>query len=132
MATFDDVTRITEELADVTMGERFGTATWKIGKKVFAWERPFSKADIKRMNGEAPPSGPILAVSVADLDDKQAILAEGHRGVFTISHFDGYAALLIQLDVIQPDVLHDLVVDAWMTCATRKTVEAYLAARPAD
>jgi hypothetical protein len=130
MATFDDVTRISADLPDVTLGVRWGTGTWKVGDKVFAWERPFSKADIKRFGTDTPPAGPILAVSTDGLDDKQAVLDEQHDGVFTISHFDGYAALLIQLDVVAMTVLHDLLVDAWMASAPRKIVAQYLAANP--
>lgn len=130
MATFDDVTRITAELADVTIGVRYGTGTWKVGSSVFAWERPLSKADVKRLNGAAPPSGPILAVSVADLGDKQAVLAMDRPGVFTIAHFDEYPAVLIQLDTVSPDVLRELLVDAWMTAAPSQMVEEYLSRNP--
>ena len=56
--------------------------------------RPFSKADVKRFGDEPVPDGPIFAVATVDLDDKQAVLEEGARGVFTIPHFDGYAAVL--------------------------------------
>ncbi len=130
MATFDDVTRITADLPNVTLGVRFGTGTWKVCDKVFAWERPFSKADLKRFGTETPPAGPILAVGTDGLDDKQAVLDERHGGVFTISHFDGYAALLIQLDAISMTVLHDLLVDAWMACAPNRVVTDYLAKNP--
>ncbi len=130
MATFDDVTRIAADLPNVTLGVRWGTGTWKVGDKVFAWERPLSKADIKRFGAEASPAGSILAVGTDGLDDKQAVLDEGHEGVFTISHFDGYAALLIQLDNVSMTVLHDLLVDAWMTSAPRKVVADYLATNP--
>ena len=44
-----------------------------------------------------PPDGPIFAVSVADLNEKEAVLASGQKGFFTIPHFDGFAAVLIQL-----------------------------------
>jgi len=63
-------------------------------------ERPFSKADMRRFGAESPPEGPILAVSVADLADKEAVLASGEAAFFTIAHFDGYAAVLIQLKLV--------------------------------
>ena len=50
-------------LPEVTEGARHGNRTWFIGKKGFAWQRPFSKADIKRFGDETPPGGLILAVS---------------------------------------------------------------------
>jgi hypothetical protein len=132
MATFDDVTLITADLAEVTLGERHGSGTWKVRDRVFAWVRPFSKADIKRFGAAAPPSGSILAVCVVDLEDKQAVLSEGHIGVFTIAHFDGYPALLIQLDAVAIDVLRDLLVDAWMVCAPSPLVDEHLSRHPRE
>ena len=116
-ASFRDVEAIVAELPDVTVGARFANRTWFVGKKAMAWERPFSKADIKRF-GDAPiPNGEILAVTVADLDEKEAVLAAGSRGVFTIEHFNGYAAVLIQLKVVGTRVLRDLLVDGWLAAA---------------
>jgi hypothetical protein len=129
MPNLDDVERIISELPEVTVGARHGRRTWFVGGKAFAWERPFSKADIKRF-GDAPiPDGEIVAVSTADLGEKEAVLAEGRRGVFTIPHFDGYAAVLIQLRVVGTRVLRDIVVDGWLAYAPEAVAEAYLARR---
>ena len=64
MATLDDFALMATELPQVTEGERHGNLTWFVGGKAFAWERPFSKADIRRF-GENPAGGPIVAVRVA-------------------------------------------------------------------
>ena len=45
------------------------------------------------------------------------MLAEHRRAFFTISHFDGYAAVLIQLDVVLKRPLHEAIVDGWLACA---------------
>lgn len=80
-------------LPEVTEGERHGNRAWAVRGKVFAWERPFRKPDIRRFADVRPPEGPILAVRVANLGEKEAVLAEHPAAVFTIAHFDGHSAI---------------------------------------
>jgi hypothetical protein len=126
VATIDDVARIAAGLPEVTDGERHGNRTWSVAGKAFAWERPFSRADLKRYGDAVPPDGPILAVRVEDLGEKEAVLAEGRRGFFTIPHFDGYAAVLIQLRTVARKALREALVDGWLACAPATLADDFL------
>ena len=117
MATLDDVARMASELPEVTEGERHGNRTWYVRGKAFAWDRPFSRADIRRFGEQAPPDGPILAVQVEDLGEKEAVLAANPDAFFTIRHFDGYAAVLIQLPKVSARALREVLTDGWLACA---------------
>jgi hypothetical protein len=68
-------------------------------------------------------------VRVDDLGEKEAVLAAGHKGFFTIPHFDGYPALLIQLDEVEDWALRDAILDAWRACAPPQLVSSAAAAR---
>ncbi len=124
--SLDDAKDLITALPDVVEGRRYGRPTWFVHDKGFAWERPFTKADIRRFGDEPVPGGPILAVAVDDLSEKAAVLQAGNDGVFTIEHFDSYPAVLIQLDVVDPDVLREAIVDAWLACAPDQVARTYL------
>ena len=54
------------------------------------------------------------------------MLAAGQRGFFTIPHFDGYAAVLIQLDEVDEQALREAVLDGWLACAPSRLTDAHL------
>ena len=53
---------------------------------------------------------------MATLDDV-AQLAANPDAFFTIPHFDGYSAVLIQLPEVSDQALRDAITDGWLACA---------------
>ena len=129
MATWDDVGRIALALPETEASAmREGWRQWLVKGKNFAWERPLRASDL-RVLGDAAPQGEILGVRVADLDVKEEVLAQSPDAVFTIPHFDGYAAVLVLLDEVELDELEELITESWITRAPKRVLAAYLASR---
>ena len=129
VVSIDEAAAMAMALPEVVEGVRHGNRTWSVGGKGFAWERPFSKADIKRFGDATPPAGPIFAVRVADLGEKEAVLASEQKGFFTIPHFDGYPAVLIQLAAVGKRALREAILDAWLACAPTALADEHMARR---
>jgi hypothetical protein len=114
MVSLDDVARLALALPGVTEIELHGRRAWQVGGNRFAWERPFSKADVKRFAGAPVPEGPIVALATDGLDDKEALLASRPGHLFTIPHFEGYAAVLMLLDEASEEEATEALLDAWL------------------
>jgi hypothetical protein len=110
--SIDAVAKYVAGLPGVTVGARWGNRTWAVGDRGFAWQRPFSKADVKRFGDTPAPAGDILAVMVENLDAKDALLAMNLPGFFTIEHFNGFAAVLVALKVARATDVRAAIRDA--------------------
>ena len=71
------------------------------------------------------PEGPILAVRVEDLIEKEAVLQADPEGFFTIPHLDGYPAVLVDLRAVKKEDLKDAIDDGWLACAPRDLAERH-------
>jgi hypothetical protein len=126
VATFEDVAAVALQLPEVTEGTKWRRRTWDVRGQGFAWERPLSKADLKRLGDEPAPDGPVLGLRTEDLHEKDALLAQARTGFFTIAHFDNYPAVLLRLDAVTTEELRDALIEAWLACAPPELAHRFL------
>ena len=130
MTGWEDVRRLALALPEVE--ERTAPdgrpEQWRVRDKLIAWDRPLRPPDRQALGDDAP-DGPILGVRVPGLDAKEALLAEYPGVCFTTPHFNGYPAILVQLERIDTDDLEDLLVEAWLAQAPTRLVTQFLADR---
>src|SRR6185312_10740719 len=111
--TLADVDAFAMSLPGVTVAAKWGHRTWMVNDRGFAWQRPLSKADLKRFGDETPPAGDIVAVIVENLDAKDALLEIAPPGFFTIAHFASFPAVLIALSSARMRDVRAAIVDAY-------------------
>jgi hypothetical protein len=125
MATWEDVRRIALAMPETAEGTSHGNISWRVKEKGFVWERPLRGGDIEAL-GDAAPDGPILGVRTEHLGAKEALLASDPDVFFTTPHFDGYPAVLVQLERISVEELTEVIVEAWLARAPKRLADAYL------
>jgi hypothetical protein len=125
MATWDDVARIALELPEASEEVARERRRWVVKGKLFVWERPLRRSDREAL-GESAPNGPILGARVEHLVAKEALLADDSSVFFTTPHFDGYPAVLVQLEKIGLEDLREVVVEAWLARAPKRLAQSYI------
>ena len=125
MATWDDVQRIALALPETSEAISREHRQWRVKDKLFVWERPLRRADLEALGAEAP-QGPILGARVEHLIAKEALLADDSDVYFTTPHFDGYPAVLVQLERIGLDDLQELIVEAWLARAPKRLAREFM------
>jgi hypothetical protein len=128
MAAWDDVRRIALGLPEASERLSRDLRQWRVRDKLFVWERPLRRSDLEAL-GAGAPEGPVLGARVEHLGAKEALLADASGVFFTTPHFDGYPAILVQLDLIGLDDLEEVIVEAWLARAGPRLVKAFLASR---
>ena len=127
MPTWDDVNRLALELPDVVAGSDTNGYKWEVHKVHFAYERPLRKRDLQELGGAAP-TGEILGVRVASLDDKLGLIGSNPEVFFTIPHYANYPAVLVLLEKISLEQLREALTDAWLCRAPKRLAAKFLAA----
>ena len=128
MATLEEARRIALALPGTSEKVSWGTLHWRVRDKGFAWERPLRKTDLAVLGDDAP-TGEILGVRVADLGEKDALVAAEPDVFFTIPHLDGFPAVLVRLAAIDVDELTEVITDAWLDRAPTTLRRSFLAAQ---
>lgn len=126
MATFEDVAAIALALPETHEQLQWGSRSWRVKDKNFVWERPLRKTDLAALGDDAP-KGLLLGIRTDGLDGKEALLADDPAVFFTIPHFDGYPAVLAQLELLDRSELRELIVDAWFARAPARLAAAHAA-----
>ena len=116
MATEDDVRRIALSLPETIEKPWYGSPGFRVKDKGFL-----------RIRSEAEGG---LVVFVADLGEKEALLATDPAKFFTTPHYDGYATVLVHLEAIDTTELTELITDSWRLKAPKRVLKAYDDAHP--
>lgn len=111
MATRADVRRICLSLPETEEGKNhFAFSVRNKGKlKGFVW------VWMERVNPKKPrvPQPKVIAVRVANLDDKEVLLSLAPEKFFTEPHYNGFPAVLVRLSAITVRELRPLITEAW-------------------
>jgi hypothetical protein len=110
MATWDDVVAIGSVLPETEESTSYRTPALKVRRKSFARLRTEAEGGLVLMCG---------------LDEKEALLASGDPAFYTTPHYDGYGAILVDLERVDADQLTELITDAWRLKAPATLRKAY-------
>ena len=111
MASEEDVRRIALSLPETIEKPWFNTPGFRVKDKGFL-----------RIRSEAEGG---LVVFVADLGEKEALLASDPDKFFTTPHYDGYPAVLVNLPAVDVDELRELITDSWRLKAPKRVLKAF-------
>ena len=105
MTDTDDVERIALSFPE-TVHEGTG---FRVRKKGFCW---YYAEKVPGQKGRTLHDD-VLAVRVANEDEKQALLAADPAKFFTDDHYRGFPAVLVRLPALDADELAELIEEAW-------------------
>jgi len=117
MADQSDVRRIALSLSEVAEAtDGFG---FSVRGKGIAWVW-LERLEPKKARVPQPA---VLAVRVANGQEKEALLAAAPETFFTEPHYNGYPAVLVRLAAVDEAELRELLTDAWRCQAPKRLVK---------
>jgi hypothetical protein len=124
MPTLDDVRNVAAQLPGTDERMMTGGLAWFVRNKLFAWECypwPSESAALR----ELIASEPVVGVKVADPDEQRALLY-GWPDAFRASEVSwGGPKVLFRLGKIDPELLVEVVTEAWRSQAPRYLRKAF-------
>jgi hypothetical protein len=117
MTNTDDVERIALSFPE-TVHEDTG---FRVRQKGFCW---YYAEKVPGQKGRTLHDD-VLAIRVANEDEKQALIAADPAKFFTDDHYRGFPAILVRLPAIDTDELAELIEDAWRIQAPKTLVREY-------
>ncbi|GMA21767.1 MmcQ/YjbR family DNA-binding protein [Arsenicicoccus piscis] len=126
-ATIENLHDICAGLPEVTFGTSWGDRpTYKVRDKGFVLFRAPHKTAVDPATGELYED---LIVVHTPVEEGQALVEDPDLPFFTIPHFRGYGAVLVQqsrLGELTCDELEEVLVDAWLTKAPKRLAKDFL------
>ncbi|MET4705832.1 MmcQ/YjbR family DNA-binding protein [Frigoribacterium sp. UYMn621] len=130
-----DIESICLSLPEVELGISWGDRpTYKVPRgakgRGFLLYRAPGKTAIDPVSGDMFTD--LLVIQVADEMTKRTLVQDPQSPFFTIDHFNGYNAVLVQesrLGELERDQLVEIIADAWATKAPPRLVREYFANR---
>jgi hypothetical protein len=121
VATQDDVRRIALSLPETVEAEDRFAFSVRNGSKLkgFVWVW-LERVEPKKARVPQPE---VIAVRVANLDEKEMLLSMDAEKFFTEPHYNGYPAILVRLAAVDPGMLQALITEAWRCQAPKELVK---------
>jgi hypothetical protein len=107
MPTWHDVVEIGSRFPGVEVTTSYGTPSLKVRKKFMCRLRTDPDA---------------LVLRVSDMGEREALLQGQPDAFFITPHYDGYPAVLVRLEAVDPTELAELIEEAWRTRAPKRLV----------
>lgn len=129
-ARVEDVYEIAAGMPHVTRieGPKAGNPVYQVGGKSFVFFRT------PRPDAFDPDTGvrydDVIVIWVESEADKLALTQDPHSPFFTTDHFDGHLSVLVRagrLGEVSVTELRELIQDAWLSRASKRRAEKWLA-----